>query len=181
MAAAIDLVVGLVVAAVAEDQLAFAVAFETGARDGVEDAVGAVAVFGVVAAALHFHVVEVLGIDLRAHIAGDVGVGHRHAVDQPAVLVAAADVQHVVNHVGAGHVVGDEGQAVGAVGPGSVLNFGAAYQGRGRDGIGRATTGSPDTRSFSLTPAIASSKCSTGLVSDCTMTVCCAAGSLEPR
>ncbi len=37
-------------------------------------------------------------------------------------LVAAADVKHVVSDVGAGNVVGDHGETVGAVGAGSAVD-----------------------------------------------------------
>ncbi len=113
--AEVELVVGLEKAAGGDDEFGLAVALEAGAGDDVEDAVGAVADVGGVAAALDFDVVDVLGVDLRAEIAGDVGVGDLDAVDQPADLVAAAHVEHVVGDVGAGDVVGDHGEAVGAI------------------------------------------------------------------
>ena len=107
--AEVELVVGLEEVAGGEDELGLAVALEAGAGDDVEDAVGAVADVGGVAAALDFEVVDVLGVDLRAEVGGDVGVGDLDAVDEPGDLVAAAHVQHVVGHVGAGDVVGDHG------------------------------------------------------------------------
>src|SRR5262249_37626609 len=61
-----------------------------------------------------FDDVHVLGIELRAHIGGDVSVGDRDAVDEPGNLMAAPDVELIVNHVGAGSVCGDEVEAVGA-------------------------------------------------------------------
>ena len=133
--AEVELVVGLEEVAGGEDELGLAVALEAGARHDVEDAVGAVADVGGVAAALDFEVVDVLGVDLRAEVGGDVGVGDFDAVDQPADLVAAAHVQHVVGHVGAGDVVGDHGHAVGAVGAGGVGDVVAADQGGGGDGV----------------------------------------------
>ena len=102
VSSATDLVVGLIEISEAGDQIAFLVAFKAGSRHDVEDSVGAVAVIGVVAAALNFQIIDIFGIDLRAQIAGDVGVGDGHAVNQPVDLVASAHVQHVVGHIGAG-------------------------------------------------------------------------------
>ena len=133
--AEVELVVGLEEVAGGEDELGLAVALEAGAGDDVEDAVGAVADVGGVAAALDFEVVDVLGVDLRAEVAGDVGVGDLDAVDEPADLVAAAHVEHVVGHVGAGDVVGDHGQAVGAVGAGGLGDVVAVDEGGGSDGV----------------------------------------------
>ena len=59
-----------------------------------------------------------------------------HAVDEPAELVSTAHVQHVVCDVGAGHVVGDHGKAVGAVGSRRVRDRFAAYQRGWSDGVG---------------------------------------------
>jgi hypothetical protein len=133
--AEVELGVGLVEAAGGEDELGLAVALEAGARDYVEDAVGAVAGVGGVAAALDFDVVDVFGIDLRAEVAGDVGVGDLDAVDEPGDLMAAAHVEHVVGHVGAGDVVGDHGHAVGAGGAGGLGDVVAADEGGGGDGV----------------------------------------------
>ena len=130
-----ELVVGLVEVAGGEDELGLAVALEAGAGDDVEDAVGAVADVGGVAAALDFEGVDVLGVDLRADVAGDVGVGDFDAVDEPAEFVAAAHVQHVVGHVGAGDVVGDHGHGVGAVGAGGVGDVDAVDERGGSDGV----------------------------------------------
>ena len=47
--------------------------------------------------------------------------------------MAAANVQHIVDDVGAGHIVGDGGEAVGAVGARSVLNLRAVESGGGRN------------------------------------------------
>ena len=100
--------------AAGEQELAFTVALEAVAGKDVEDAVGAVAHVGGVAAALGFKGVDVFGIDLRADVGGDLGVGDGDAVDEPTGLMAAAHVEHVVGHVGAGNVVGDHLHADGA-------------------------------------------------------------------
>src|SRR3984893_11640744 len=105
------------------------VALEAGAGNDVEDAVGAVAYVGGVAAALDFDVVDVLGVDLSGEVRGDVGVGDLDAVDEPADLVAATHVEHVVGHVGARDIVGDHGHAVGAVGAGGFGDVFAADEG----------------------------------------------------
>src|SRR5262249_20143719 len=76
-----DLVVRAVVAAVTGDEFRLMGTFETGARSHVEDTIGAVAVFRRVASPLDLHVVYVLGVELRADVAGNVGVEHGHAVN----------------------------------------------------------------------------------------------------
>ncbi len=67
--AEVELVVGLEEVACGEDEFGLAVALEAGAGDDVEDAVGAVADVGGVAAALDFEVVDVLGVDLCGEVA----------------------------------------------------------------------------------------------------------------
>ena len=79
-----------------KEQFGFAVALESIAGQDVEDAVGAVADVGRIAAALGFELVDVFGVDLRADVGGDFGVGDGDAIDEPTGLVAAADMQHVV-------------------------------------------------------------------------------------
>ena len=98
-----------------EHHLAVAVEFEPVPRQHVEHSIRAVAQVGVVAAALSLHGIDVLGIDLRPDVRRDLCIGNRHAIDQPACLVAAAHVQHVVRHVRAGHVIGNHLRARGAV------------------------------------------------------------------
>ena len=98
-----------------EHQFGLAVALKAGPRHHVEGTIGAVADVGGVTPALDFEVVNVLGINLRGEVGGDVGVGDLHAVQQPTDLVASAHMQHVMRHVGAWNVVGDHGHAVGAV------------------------------------------------------------------
>ena len=133
--AEVELVVGLEEVAGGEDEFGLAVALETSARHDVEDAVGAVADIGGVAAALDLDVVDVFGADLSGEVAGDVGVGDFYAVEEPADLVAAAHVEHVVGDVGAGGEVGDHGEGVGAVGAGGEGD-GLAVDQRGRgDGV----------------------------------------------
>src|SRR5713226_6695117 len=72
MIAEADLVVGVVVAAVAADEFRLPVALEPRASHDIKDTVGAVAVFGVVATTLNLEIVDVLGIELRADIGRDV-------------------------------------------------------------------------------------------------------------
>ena len=138
----LNCVVGLIEIAGAEDDFGFVVALEAGAGDNVEDAVGAIAELGAVAAAIDFQVVDVFGIELRAEVGSDVGIGHRNAVDEPTGLVAPADVELIVGEVGPGNVVGDHGQAVGAGGAGRVLDVEPADQSGGGGGIGRSGFGS---------------------------------------
>ena len=135
MVAEAELVVGLEEVAGGEDEFGLAVALEAGAGDDVEDAVGAVADVGGVAAALDFEVVDVLGVDLRGEVGGDVGVGNLDAVDEPCDLVASTHVQHVVSHVGAGNVVGDDGHGIGAVRAGGLCDIDAGEERGGSNGI----------------------------------------------
>src|SRR5215831_1826046 len=121
-----DLVVGGVVAAIAGHQLSLARALEAGARRHVENAVGSVAILGRIAASLHLDVIDILGTELRADVAGDVGVGYGNAVNGPGNLVTATHVQLIVRHDRTWREVSDERQAVAAVSSGSLVNLGAA-------------------------------------------------------
>jgi len=131
----VDLIVGLEKAAAAEDHLGFAVSVKPGARNHIENAVGAVSDFGVVAAALRLKIVNILGIDLRSEIAADVGVGNLHSIDLPAHLVAPTHVEHVVRHISSRNKVSDHLQAVGPVGSRRSSNLDPIYRCRRRDGI----------------------------------------------
>lgn len=130
-----DLIVRLEEAASGEDELALTVALEAGARDDVEHPVGAVAQGGVVGAAIDFKGVDVFGVDLWGDVGGDVGVGQGDAGDQPVELVAAADVEHVVSHVGTRDEVGDHGHGIGAVRAGGLRDVDTVDEGGGGDGI----------------------------------------------
>src|SRR5258708_30389545 len=114
---------------------ALRVPFKAVARNYIEDSVGTVADVGAVAATLHFEVVDVFGVDLRAEITRDVGVWDLHAVDLPADLVTAAHVKHVVCDICAGNEVGDHLQAVGAICSGCPGDVDAVDQGGRRDGV----------------------------------------------
>src|SRR5216684_3635534 len=81
VAAEVELIVSLIKVSGGENEFSFVVALEPGAGGYVEYAVGAVAIICGVAATLGLESVNVLGIDLRAKVAGDVGVGNRNAVD----------------------------------------------------------------------------------------------------
>src|SRR5437762_12599941 len=130
-----ELVIGLVKAAIAGDQLGLTIAFESGAGYDIEDTVRAIAILGGVAATLDFEVVDVLGIELRTDVRGNVSVGYGHAVNQPGHLMSAADVQLVVDHIGAGDIVRDHAQANGLVGARSFRNLLATNQACGRGGF----------------------------------------------
>src|SRR5439155_19459191 len=123
VATEVELVVGLVEIAKTSDQFGFAVALESGARNDVEDAVGAVAKLGAVTSAIDFKVVDVFGVELWPKVGSDISVGHGHAVNKPARLMSAADVELVVGKVCAGHVIGDHGEAIAARGTRGTLNF----------------------------------------------------------
>ena len=102
------------------DDLRLIVALEAGSWHDVEHSISAVSIFRIVTAALDFEIIDVLGVDLRAQVGGDIGIGYGYAVNEPIDLMAAAHVQHVVGDVCAGSVVGDHRHAVGAVGAGSL-------------------------------------------------------------
>ena len=72
-----ELAVGLVIITQRGYKFALAAGFKPCAGDNVEHAIGAVTEIGAVAAAVYFEGVDVAGVDLRADVAGDVGVGDR--------------------------------------------------------------------------------------------------------
>src|ERR1700735_304212 len=115
MAAEVDLIVCLIPIAEADDEFRLIVALETASGHDVEDSIGAVSIVGIVAASLDLKIINVLGVDYRAQIGGDVCVGHRYTVNEPVNLMATAHMQHVVSYVCGGHVVGDHSETVGAV------------------------------------------------------------------
>src|ERR1700680_734754 len=128
-----QLIIGLVEVAGAEDEFGLTVALESGAGHNVEDAIRAVAKFGAVATAADFQIVDVFGIELRAEVGSDVGIGHGDAVEQPAGLMSAANVKLVVCNVGSRHEVRDHSQAVGAGSTWSARDLDAIDE-RGRGG-----------------------------------------------
>ncbi len=146
VASKIELVIGLIKIASREDKLGLIIAFESSARSNIENAVGAVAVISGVAAALCLESINVPGVDLRAEIAGDVGVRDRNAVNQPAYLVSAADVQLVVRVISAGNVVSDHGETVSARGAGGFLDLQTIDESRRRDGLGLRGVGGDEYR-----------------------------------
>ncbi len=135
MAAEAERVVRLIEVSGAEDEFGLAVALKTCSRHNVEDAIGAITELGAVTSAIDLEIIDVLGIELRAEVGGDIGVGNRYAVDEPTGLVSTADVELIVGDIGAGHVVGDHGEAVGARSPGRALDIEAADQGDGSGGV----------------------------------------------
>ena len=135
VAAEADLVIRLVKVTSSSDELSLLVALKTGSRHDVEDAIGPVSIVSVVAAAIDLHVVDIFRIELWPHVAGDVGVGNRHAVHQPTGLVPATDVELVMRDIGPGHIVGDHGHAVGAIRARSPLDIEAADEGGWRGAI----------------------------------------------
>ena len=123
MIAEADLVVGVVITAIAADEFRLPVALESRASHDIKDSVGAVAIFGAIAAALNLEIIDVLGIKLRADIGSNVGVGYGHPIKQPRDLVSAANVKLIMDQVSAGCVVRDHVQAVGLVGAWSLSNL----------------------------------------------------------
>ena len=153
MAAAADLIVGLIEISEAGDEVALFIALESGTRNDVEDAVRAVSVVGVITSTLHFHVIDVFGIELRPDIAGDICVGDWHSIDQPAHLMAAANMKLIVSNIRAGNIFRNDCQAIGTVGARSILNLLAAQEVVGVTESVEASIGSPVTSAFSVTPA----------------------------
>src|SRR5712672_1193593 len=135
MAAKAERVVGLVEISGAEHEFCLTVALEAGARSDVKNTIGAVAELRAVASTIDFEIINVLGIELRAEVGGNIGVGDGHAIEEPTGLVAAADVELVVREVSAGNVVGDHGETVGARGTGSVFDVETAHQSDGSGGV----------------------------------------------
>ena len=131
-----ELGLGGVKRASGEFEIGLAVALKSVAGQDVEDAVGAVANVGGVRAALDLKLVDVLGVNLRADVGGDFGVGDGDAVNEPTGLMSAANVEHVVGHVSAGDVVGDHLHAEGAGCAGSADDLLAGDEGGGSDGAG---------------------------------------------
>src|SRR5579871_1865077 len=121
-----ELAVGGVITAIGCDEFGFAVALEAGTGNYVECSVGAIAVFGGLAAALDFDNVNILGIELRADVCSDVRVGDGDAVHEPGNLMAAANVKLIVDHIGARSVGGNEIEAVCSGCAGEFSNFGAS-------------------------------------------------------
>src|SRR6185437_13120796 len=112
VAAEVHLIVGLVERAEGSEQLTFLIALETRSRDRVEYTIGTVAVSRRVSAALGFEVIDVLRIDLRADIAGNIRIGNRNAVDGPGYLMSTANMQLVVRDPRARDIIGDRTQTV---------------------------------------------------------------------
>src|ERR1700722_17363351 len=131
VAAEAEGIVGLIEISGAQYNLCFIVPLESGARHDVEDSIGAISKIRAVAAAAHLEIVDVLGIKLRSKVRRDVGVGNRHAIDQPTRLVSAANVQLIVREIRSRHVIRDHGETVGPVRSRRLSNIEPADQ-RGR-------------------------------------------------
>ena len=84
-----------------------------------------------IAAALRFQIIDVLRIDLRSDVAGDVGVGDRNPVDRPGDLVPSAHVKLIVSDPCARNIVGNRCKTVAEIGAGSRLNLLAVDHGGG--------------------------------------------------
>src|ERR1700730_17571610 len=107
VATEVNLVVCLIEVAEARDEFASIFPLESGAWDNVKYPIGAVAVLSFVAAALHFEVVDVLGVKLRADVAGDIGVGYRHAIYKPTHLMSTTNMELVMSDIRPRNKVGD--------------------------------------------------------------------------
>src|ERR1700692_3683370 len=90
---AADLVIRLIEISETCDEVALLIALKSRPRDDVEDAVSSIPIVRVITAPLDFHIIDVLGIELRPHIAGNIRVRNRYSVPHTAHLVSAADLQ----------------------------------------------------------------------------------------
>src|SRR5208337_2280390 len=86
VAAEAEFIVGLVKVARGDGEFGFVVALESGAGHDVENAISAVAELCAVAAAVHFNVIQILGIELGTEILRDGGIDDGNAVEHPCRL-----------------------------------------------------------------------------------------------
>src|ERR1700735_822585 len=70
-----ELIIRLKEVAQREHEFSLAITLEAAARNHIEDSVGTISHVSSIAAARHFHIIDVLGIDLRSDVAGNIGVG----------------------------------------------------------------------------------------------------------
>ena len=115
-------------ASITRYQFALAGALKAGARNHVEYAVRPVTGFRGEAAALHFKIINVLGIKLRPYVGSNVCIRNRDSVNGPRHLVSAAHMQLVMHHGCARNKIGDHGHGVGAVRSGRLGNIIPAHQ-----------------------------------------------------
>ena len=115
VASNVELIVGLPEISARGNQLGFIVALEAGRRHNVEQSVGTVAVFTGKSAAFHLQLRDVLRINQRRNVRRDRGVHDRNAIQEPAHLMAAAHMKHVVDHGRARSEIGNHRQAVGLI------------------------------------------------------------------
>ena len=132
VAADIDLIVGRIKVPGGGNHLDVVVALKAGGRHHVEESVSAIAVLARKTAALDLQLFHVLGIDQRRHIGRDIRVDHRYAVEKPIHLMAAAHVEHVVNHVSSGREIGDHCETVGLIGSRRLRDFHRRHHGLNR-------------------------------------------------
>src|SRR5271167_235104 len=105
MAAEVESVVCLVEIARAERELGLVIAFKSGARHNIENAISTIAKLSAVAPAIYLDVIHVFRIELCPEVLRNCGVDDRDAIEQPSRLVASAHVEHVMGNVSAGHII----------------------------------------------------------------------------
>src|SRR5215831_1027480 len=98
-----QLIIGLIEAACAQNQFCFATALESRTGHDIEDSISAVPHFSPIAAAAHFQIINVFGIELRPDVGRDIGVWHRYAIDEPVRLMSPPNVKLIMRDVGAGY------------------------------------------------------------------------------
>src|SRR3981189_2257232 len=83
---------------------------------------------------------------MGAEVAGVFGVGNLTAVDEPAHLVSAANVQLVVREISTGDVVGDHRETVGPRSAGRFLNLQAVDEAGRRNSLRLRSVGGDNYR-----------------------------------
>src|SRR5205823_5485556 len=84
VAADVEFVISLVEIAKAGYKFCLTVTLESGARNDIEYTVGSVSEFGTVTSAVDLQVVNIFRIQLRTDVRSNVGIRHRHAINEPA-------------------------------------------------------------------------------------------------
>src|SRR5262245_40809107 len=115
MVAEAKLIVSGFVIGIAGHQFALPASLKAAASDNIEHAIGPIAEFCRVASTLDLDIIDVLWVELRTDIAGDIRIRHRHAVNRPGDLMPASYMELIMNHVCPRDEVRDHGHTVGPV------------------------------------------------------------------
>ena len=115
---------------------AFVIPLKTAAWNYVENAVSTVAIFGGIASALHFQIIDIFGVELNTDITRDAGIRHGNAINHPGNLMPATDVKHIVGHVCARNKASNHSQTVALIGARCFVHVATRYRRRGRERLG---------------------------------------------